>query len=96
MARTFRDKNHTAAARAEREAKWDALPIGAYLNQTEPPPFAPRLRGGNMVMAPSVCGVWSDERPQRSADRKAQRRTLKRRERQNWRKDALDSAASGL
>ena len=93
MARTHRDKNHTAAARAEREAAWDALPVGAFLDQTEP--HRPnRLRGGNMVMAPRASGIWSDERPQDAAARRAQRRAMKRRERQNWRANALDNLSA--
>lgn len=96
MARTYRDKLHTAAARAERETKWDALPPGAFLDQTEPWVHWPRLRGGNMIMAPSVSGVWPDERPQRACARKAQRRQMKRRERQNWRANALDFDATAL
>ena len=82
MARTYRDKTHTAAARAEREAVWDALPPGAFPDQFEPPARG-RFRGGDMIMAPRH-GVWGDERPQRPADRRAQRRLMKRRERQAW------------
>ncbi len=90
MARTHRDKNHTAAARASREALWDSLPIGAYADQFEPHRPA-RLRGGNMLMAPSVSGIWADERAQNGSDRRRERRAQKRSERHGWKKAALDA-----
>ena len=49
--------------------------------------YSSKFRGGNMVMAPSVSGIWDDERSQRGTARKAERRTQKRSERQIARRD---------
>ncbi len=37
---------------------------------------------GGMVMSPSASGVWDDSRPKDAVSRKAQRRSIKRAERQ--------------
>ena len=93
MARTYRDTLN--ARRRERRRAWIYVPgpptADEHFDYSEPINRYPRLRGGNMVMAPSVSGIWSDERFQDAAARKAQRRAAKRRERQTWRKNALDN-----
>ena len=93
MARTHRDTLN--ARRRERRRAWTYTPgppaADDYFDYSDPLNRYPRLRGGNMVMAPRPSGIWSDERYQDAAARRVQRRTAKRRERQNWRKDALDN-----
>lgn len=100
MANTRRDKLN-----ARRRAKRRAWTVEDFLSRlpgdhadfdySDPLNRYPRLRGGNMVMAPSASGIWDDERPisGKGRDRDQQRRQQKRRERQAWRKDALDILA---
>ena len=96
MSRTHRD-----ALNARRRAKRRAWDIDIFLATLPGQDFDysdainryPRLRGGNMVMAESRCGIWGDERspsglrPSSGRDRDAQRRAAKRVERNRWRRE---------
>ncbi len=87
MARTYRDTlNHQR--RAKRRS-WDPANYipGEDFDFSDPINRYPRLRGGNMVMAESRCGIWGDERFRSGADRDAQRRAAKRVERNRWRRE---------
>lgn len=80
-----RQNDHRAAKQARYE-RWDALPPGAFTAE-----FIAHwgtFRGG-MLMCPSQCGIWDDERPMSGARRHArkdQRRHVKRSERQRAKK----------
>ncbi len=50
--------------------------------------FRPRAFGGGMVMSASVSGIWDDERYGSGKDRDAQRRWVKRGERQRVMREA--------
>ena len=94
MAHTHRDTLNYR--RRQRWRKWDPRDavIGDFnFDYSDPLNRYPRLRGGNMVMAPSASGIWSDERFQRGPDRRRQRRTQKRSERQGWQREVLDILA---
>lgn len=47
-----------------------------------------RFKGG-MMMSPSSCGIFNDDRPLSSSARKEQRRHFKRSERQKWRSEIV-------
>lgn len=87
-----RENDHRAAKRARYE-RWDTLAPGEFTNEYVA--WWGTFRGG-MLMCPSQCGIWSDDRPQSGngkPHRREQRRWVKRRERQRWRREVEQDAA---